>query len=53
MKWYCYLAWAFVGSLIGFITCALLAIHRIAELMDTIEGLREYIRYILETEEIN
>ena len=48
MKWYLCLAWASVGSLVGFIICALLAVSRIAELSDTVEGLREYIRYLLE-----
>jgi len=52
MKWYLCLAWASVGSLAGFIICALFAVGRIAELTHTIEGLREYIRYLLH-EEVN
>ena len=52
MKWYLCLAWAFVGSLAGFTVCALLTISRIAELSDTVDGLREYIQYLL-NEEIN
>ena len=50
MKWYLCLAWASVGSIVGFIACALLSINRIAELSDTVEGLREYIHYLLNEE---
>ena len=50
MKWYLCLAWSFVGGLAGFIACALLTMNCIAELLDTIEGLREYIRYLLHEE---
>ena len=51
MKWYFCLAWASIGSLAGFIICALLTMSHITELIDIIEELQEYIQHILNTEE--
>jgi hypothetical protein len=35
----------FVGTLIGVVVTGLLSLPRIAELEDTVDGLREYIRF--------
>ena len=50
MKWYFCLVWLFAGGFIGFVLCALLTVSRIVELLDTVDILREYIRYLLHEE---